>query len=337
MKKEYLILAAIIILLGGYLFIHDVDRSQYELPPTPKVAAKDVTKLEIEKEGNTIVLLRDADDWLIGDKKHPADAETVKQILAVIENFKLTALVSASKAYTRYDLSDDKRISVKVYAGDVLKRAFDIGKQAETYQHTFVKLSGDPNVYHAQKNFKRTFEVTVDSLRDKKVFSLSPATINTISVKTADGDITLGRKEVSPEEETSAISPEDGKQGHEEDAAEADSETDKDKAKTVLVWQDAAGNTVEEDAVADFLSKLSDLKCESYIDDKTKADFEAPNQTITLTGDQTYTLSIFEKVASDNKFPAVSSQNDYPFLLSKSLVDQITNRMDKLHPEKKDS
>lgn len=317
MKKEYLILVVIIVVLGGYLYFQDANRSQYELPTISSVAAKEVSKLEIEMSGNQIVLNRDGDDWTIGKQKFPADSSKIREMLAIIENFKLTALVSASKAYSRYDLGEDKRIAVKAYAGDAVKRAFDVGKEADTYQHTFVKLPKDPNIYHARKNFKRTFDVKIDDLRDKKVLTLSPSNITEFSITSGDTTLALSQKTVPAEEKASP----DGKE------AETQPPTEEGDTQTKLVWLDADGNTVKEDSVTGFLSKFSHMTCNAYIKDKVKADFKNPIHTVTLKGAQTDTLMVFEKKEPDTDYPAVSSQNDYPFTLSKSLVDQIKNGM----------
>ena len=325
MKKEYLILAVIIVVLGGYLYFQDANRSQYDLPTISKVTAKEVTKVEIEKSGNQIVLNRDGDDWAIGEEKYPAESGKVKEMLAIVEDFQLTALVSTSKAYTRYDLSEDKRIVVKAYAGDQVKRSFDIGKEADTYQHTFVKIPKDPNIYHARKNFKRTFDVSVDDLRDKKVLSVSPSSVTEFSVVSGDKTIELAQTKVPVEKET------------DESETEKAPPAEEDKEASTLVWQDAAGNTVKEDTVTGFLSKFSHMACDGYIKDKTKADFQNPIHTVTLKGAQTDTLSIFEKKEDDTAYPAVSSQNDCPFTLSTSLVDQIKNGLDDLMPAKKES
>ena len=327
MKKEYLILAAIIVVLGAYLYFQDANRSEYELPAISSVAAKEVTQLTLEKSGHQILLKRDGDDWTLGEEKFLADSNKVKQMLAIIENFRLTALVSASKAYSRYDLDEDKRIAVKAYIGDRVVREFDVGKEADTYQHTFVKLPKDPNIYHAQKDFKRTFDVTIDDLRDKKVLSLSPSTITEFSVVSLDKSVTLAQKEVPAEEEA----------GVEEKKTDKTPSAEEDKAESKHIWQDAAGNTVKEETVTGFLSKFSHMTCNGYIKDKTKKDYKDPILTVTLKGAQTDTLSIFEKKEDDIVYPAVSSQNGYPFTLSKSLMDQIQNGMDALMPTEKES
>jgi hypothetical protein len=52
------------------------------------------------------------------------------------------------------------------------------------------------------------------------------------------------------------------------------------------------------------------------VDDRRKEDFTNPNYSISLKGDREYSLLIFSKLKEDDSnYPAVSSENKYPFLL----------------------
>jgi hypothetical protein len=73
------------------------------------------------------------------------------------------------------------------------------------------------------------------------------------------------------------------------------------------------------------------LSCDKYIDDKEKESFTDPIYAIQLKGTHEYALSIFEKTEKDAKnYPAVSSENDYPFLLNDSQVDRIMKDPDEM-------
>ena len=57
----------------------------------------------------------------------------------------------------------------------------------------------------------------------------------------------------------------------------------------------------------------------------------APLYTVQLKGAKDYHLSIFAKLKDDDPdFPAVSSENDYPFLLSKAIAEGIMQDPDQL-------
>ena len=79
--------------------------------------------------------------------------------------------------------------------------------------------------------------------------------------------------------------------------------------------------------INNLFNNVSNLKCKSYITGKTKADFTEPMYTVTLTGPKTYTLSIFEKInEEDDTYPAISSENDYPFMLPAYKMDNMVKK-----------
>jgi hypothetical protein len=315
LKKEYFILAAILAALVLYLALHRSNRTHYQLPELPAVPEKQISKLEITTAENAVVLSKKDSTWSIEPKGYPADSTKVKSMLSVIETLKLTALVSESKNYARYDLGNDKNIHVKAWTGKTPGREFYIGKTAPTFQHTFVKLTDDPNVYHAREDFRRKFDLSVNELRDKTVLSYAQETIREITLAQNNKTISLYRKEI-PEP------PPEKKEA----AAEANQES---KIKTV--WEDTKGRNADPSKVSHLLSSLNRLECETYIDDSRKEDFKNPIYTVNLKGEKEYTLSIFaKKDKKDNNYPAVSSENDYPFSLSDSLSDGLRSKIDEL-------
>ncbi|MEJ2657927.1 MAG: DUF4340 domain-containing protein, partial [Desulfobacterales bacterium] len=182
LKKEYFILGAVLVALVLYLALHRSNRTNYQLPELSPVPEKKISKLEITTADKSIVLNKTDNTWSIEPKGYPADSTKVKNMLDIIENLKLTALVSESKNYVRYDLGNDKNIHVKAWVGKTLERDFYIGKTAPTFQHTFVKLADDPNVYHARQEFRRKFDMSVNALRDKTVLSYAQNNIREITL-----------------------------------------------------------------------------------------------------------------------------------------------------------
>jgi hypothetical protein len=315
LKKEYVILTAILVALILYLSLRRSNRTNYQLPALPAVPEKQISKLEITTAGKSIVLDKKDDAWSIEPKGYPADSEKVKDMLNIIGNLKLTALVSESKNYVRYDLGKDKKIHVKAWNGTTLARDFDIGKTAPTFQHTFVKLAGDPNVYHAREDFRRKFDQSVDDLRDKTVMSFAQNSIQAITLAHDKKTASFYRKEI-PE-----TSP-----GKKEPAAKTAK-----APKTKTVWEDAKGVNASPSQISRLLSFLNHLECEKYIEGSKKEDFKNPIFTVSLKGEKDYSLSIFSnKDKKAENYAAVSSENNYPFFLSASQLDGIKSKVDDL-------
>jgi hypothetical protein len=315
MKKEYLILAAVIVGLSIYLFARKTDRALYELPQLPEISGKKISKIEISGPEGTTVLNRADEDWSIGPQKYPASKNKVQQMIDTIEDLKLTALISEAKDYIRYDLSDDKKVSVKAWTGDSLSREFEMGKAASSFQHTFVKLADDPKVYHARDNFRNKFDQSLNDLRDKSVLSFTVSDIQEVNLTKGSESLMFGRKEV----------PLDKK---------SDSETaekNQPPIKAEMVWQTADGRKADRAKLDRLLSTLAQLSCEEYINDRKKEDFSDPIFTIQVKGTQEYSLSIFAKLNEDaDNYPAISSQSEYVFLLEGWKADSLMPKLDEI-------
>ena len=307
-KKEYILLAVIIVALSVYLVMRRGDRTLYELPEIPQVSQKEITRLQITK-GKTIIDLNKKDNsWYIAPKEYPADTDKVKNMLDNIEKLTLTALVSESQNYNLYDLSGEVKINVKAWQGDRLKRDIDVGKTASSFRHTFVKTAGDDRVFHARGNFRNTFDTTVDGLRDKIILTYTPSDIQQIQITEEKQSFMLTRTQLPEKEESST--------------AEKKESTAPPAQKTV--WQTPDGRTGDEAAVNQLLNTLSNLRCETFIEDRGKEDFTTPLINIRLKGSQEYSLSIFAKTEEEESAqPAISSASKYAFRLTDSEVEGI--------------
>ncbi len=319
LKKEYIILVVIIIALSLYLVLHKTDGTHYKLPDVPEIAKNKITKLEIGQSDEKIVLNKKDKTWYIGSEEYPADSDKMKNMLDLIEKLNVTALVSESKNYVRYDLSSDKKINVKAWEGKTLKREFDIGKPASTYRHTFIKLKEDSNVYHVRGDFNRRFDQTIEKLRDRTVLSFEEDDIQQIHISKDKETVIIAKKEISKKD-----TDEDTENGNTK-------KTSSPPVEKEMIWQTAQGEKVDESKLDGLISTLSGMECEKYINDKTKEDFKDPNYVIRLKGTQEHTISVFPNLDKNEKnHPAISSDNNYPFLLSDFQMKDIKRVIDEI-------
>ncbi|MCD6561239.1 MAG: DUF4340 domain-containing protein [Deltaproteobacteria bacterium] len=300
-KKENILLVAAVLALSLYLLVNKTDRSFYDLPKFKAIPEKEVSKIRISKKNSIILLKKKDDTWSISPKEYRADSGMVKEMLNIIDNLTMTALVSESKDYIRYNLNDDNKIVVKVWSGDTLKREFEVGKTVSTYKHTFVRLAGDDRIYHARGNFRGIFDKTVEELRDKKVLAFEKADIREIHIKKGEKSIVFIRKKGL------------------EDTAAGKNKEDKnpEQTETKITWQTAGGKRGDKSHLDSLLAGLSGLHCDKFINNRNKEDFTEPVYTVLLKGVKEHTLSIFAKKDENSKdYPAISSGTAYPFILS---------------------
>ncbi len=306
-KKEYFLLIIVIAALSSYLFFRNTDKTHYLIPVIPDIDQQEITTLEISRAGSSIKLNKKDNKWFIMPYEYPTDIELVEKMLRIIDGFTLETLVSEKKSYHLFDLTDDKKITIKTWVDDSLALEFDMGRPAPSWNHTFVKISGNDSVYHAKGNFKSTFDQTVAKLRDKTVLSFDPNEIVGIEIIKGKETIILGKKvipaETTEQEENKNLQP---------------------TAQEETSWEDPDGKKADKTALDSMLAALSSLKCSQYTEEQDKSKFSNPIYTVKIKGLKEYSLQIFDKTDEEAKnYPAVSSENAYPFLIAVAQGDRI--------------
>jgi hypothetical protein len=337
MKKQYVFLAAAIIVLSAYLALRSTDKIHYELPELPKIQKKDITALSMEKQGRRLVLKKDGDSWKTDPDKYLAASEQMDRILDSITSFALTDMVSQAKSYDRFNLTDHKKTTVKAFSGDKCIREFDMGGIAGTGRHTFVRIPGDDRVYHARGNLADLFTADIDEVRDKTVLMFNPNEIATVRLDHLDAVLIIDRAQVP---ESPAADAGVGEGGQED-------KTSIRKEKEVT-WKAADGRPVDEEALTRLLSSVSELKCQKFIYDRKKEDYSKPRYAVTFTGARPYVLSLYSEGPEEKEKPVsyqvVSSESDSPFVLPQWKADEIIRGIETLMkaakpapPEKKNN
>ncbi len=314
LKKEYLILLGVIAVLFVFLLSGRKNKMSYRVPDLERVDEENITKIEISSEGDTIILSGKDSRWTILPQEYLADSDKVSSMLDIIANLTLTELAAEKKDYQRYELDEEKRISVNAYSGEERIRSFDVGKVSSTYRHTFVKISENPRVYFARESFRSTFEVDRADLRDKTVMSFDRNEITGILIEQEDSTLHFS-KTMMPVE---APSPETAEEPAIQPAAGQEAWVTEDGTK---------GSKTDLDSI---LSQLSDLECESFIEDKSKDDFADPIYSVTITGGKDYSLRIYAKDEDEDQYPAVTSETPYVVFLASWKAENIMKKADVL-------
>ncbi len=309
-KKEIAILFFIMVVLVFYIKSEKGDNTSYTLPDIAKIETGNVSGITINKIDSEIALVRENNIWLVGTEKYPADPSTVDKILGHISGVSLTALASESKNYSIYELDNDKKLEVRAFKGEDVIRTLSIGKPASSHRHTFVMIDDDHRVYHAEGNIRTEFDKTVPDLRDKKVMAVQDD-ISELTLQEGDKKITVVKAAAPVSVDVTAAKKEDS-------APE----------ETGPKWTTSDGSHVKDSEIDSMISSLSDYRCDEFIEGKTREDFTSPVYTATFKGVKEYSISFYEK--QDEKYPAVSSENDYPFMVSEWKAKKIMKELDSL-------
>lgn len=340
MKKEYIILGLIIVALSAYLVMHKKDRNNYIIPSVPEINVADITEITLEKDGKNTLLTKKDGAWFVTDKNYPASQESVTAMLDIVKSLKLSALVSESGNLAPYELDARNRIDVTVKSKTETLRKFEIGKIAPSFRHTFVRLDGNSNVYHAAKSFRRDFDKTVDDLRDKSVLSFDKNKIASITFKKGDHKRDVLIKDGKPvnSKDDKADSSKEPKEVKSDDNKAVPGDSSSDKTENKRLDNSAAATPVENSAsIEALLGTLSSFKCHSFTGTDSKDEFKGMEEigSIILKGDKELSFVIYKKDAKDN-YPAISSENSYPFMIDTYQGDDIISRLDDILGLKKD-
>lgn len=322
-KKEYIILGVLIVALLLYLVFKGTNKIHYQLPELKSFDAQSLTKIEISKSdwASTVTMVKKDNQWFLDPTGYPVEQSILTDITNNIKDVALTELTSSSKNYALYDLGKDKAIHVKAYRNDEVVRDFELGKAASTYNHGFVRLKDDDRVFMASQIFRVNFDKPLSDFRSKVVMTLDKNEISEITIDM----IKEGKKFLF----TRTAIPVPAK------TIESKKDENQQTPEPEVIWKMPDGKEGNSPELNTILAQMADLRCFEFFDNKKKEDFNSPIYTIKLKGKKDYTISIFEKSGEvpkgdDKMYPAVSSENSYPFWLNSYVTDSIMKKPENL-------
>jgi len=335
LRKEYVLLALVVVALVLYLSLRSLNHDEEDLPRPVKIEIAKINRLVVtDKENPPVELVKKDEKWFIEPQGYAADSVKSKNMVNAVAELELTALVSESKNYDRYELTPKTRIKIQAFGdGATPLRAFDIGKSAPTLQHTFVMLDGDPKIYHARGQLRTTFAQDLEALRDKTIFDLEKESITALTIQ-KEGK-RLSTTKVTPPKPEAQATPEPSPEATKEAAATATPTPTVPPAEPPAPqWQDADGKELDKADIERILGALARLQCDGYLDDAAKAK-QTQGQTLatlTIKNDKgEYTLSVFPKADEKaDKVPALASTTPYGFMLNEYRLKEIEKTIDKL-------
>jgi hypothetical protein len=312
-KKEYIILAAAILALGLYLVFRNTDRTHYEIPEIDTPDKELITRLDIIGPSGTLDLKRSDNVWLSQPEGYPLDKSKVDAMLDALSGLDIVSLVSEAESYVQYDLGDDKRVIVEASGIEKPLLKLDIGKAASTQRHTYVKFQGDKNVYQVNGNIRRTFDVEIWALRDKKVMALDRSAITGLTIE-SDGEKISLTKIARPVEQTAEGQP----------------------RQDITAWITADSIDADGAVVDGILGRLTNLQCDGFPEEDHQADMSEPAFILTIHGTKDETLKIYGP-SGEKMFLASSSQYGFPFMLAEWKLGQIRKTPSELMGQKKET
>lgn len=144
-------------------------------------------EISISTPTESFSLIKEDDKWFVGEKKYPANESYVDSAVNAVKSIKLLDKVgtaSSDSTLLRYELDDDKKISVEVKSNGKVVRTLIIGKDSSTGSQNYVMVDDSKDIYLATGNLRSEFDKTVNYFRSRVVLSLDANEISGVELST---------------------------------------------------------------------------------------------------------------------------------------------------------
>ena len=142
----------------------------------------------IAKNGSEINLTLDGSDWYVGNDDFIANQSDINSITNNLKEIKVLDTVgrlSSDDFNARWDLNEEKAITVKALKAGSEVRSIRVGKASSTGSQTYLTVGNSKDVYLVSGNLVSLFSKTEDSLKSKQVFTLNEAAVSEVQVALA--------------------------------------------------------------------------------------------------------------------------------------------------------
>ncbi len=274
--REFIILAVIALVLLAYIIFRSSGNINYKLPEIDIIDKDSVSSLTIDGQEASYIFEKDGDDWYIQPENWLANASTVNTILNSLTEIKVVDLISSSGNPALYDLSEDKRFTVKAYSGDEMVRELYVGKVSSSGVYTYIMFPGDGNVYSIRGSLPSSVGSGKEDMREKQIIKVQKSDLQKMTFTSGGATRILYKDE------------------------------------NELWTEDSAEVQPDADLIAKAETTLTSLRSTKYLSEKPAGE---PEWTVGLsTGDEDISLQIWP--ATEDGYPAWSSIRGYSFIIS---------------------
>jgi hypothetical protein len=195
-------------LIGGGLFtyIWFVERHQDSTREAEEASAK-VVRLEREKiqhlslhNGATLIELHKKDGvWMMEQPiADQADAGAIERILSLLEGLRHDAKIELTKGKEAEMLKefgvDESQLSLKLKSDTGKDVELLVGKDSAVAGKLYVRQQGQKTVFVIRKELRTQMTAQPDDFRDHNLSGTQASAVQRFSIKTADGEVELQRK-----------------------------------------------------------------------------------------------------------------------------------------------
>jgi len=240
-----------------------------------------VDRLEITSSQGTVVLARQGSRWIVEEPvSAPADESVVGTAIGKGTDIRLKSLVSSNPQKQLLFQVDSSATLVRIFDHGTERAAFRIGKLGSSYRDTYVRREGSDDVYLADGVLTYVFNKPARDWRDRTIFRAEQADIQSVDFRYGDTTFTLTREDT--------------------------------------LWL-VDGTTASESTVRSFLSSLSNIQADDFVDSTVALD--DPEALVSVG---TTTLGFFR--SGSDRYTVKSSASDQLYQIYNWRANQLLKR-----------
>lgn len=306
-KKQLLTLGGILVLLLliALIFENPFRKSEYQKKVDeatalfPKFNEDQVDNIEITVKGESTTLTKTDGKWLVTSMdNYPADLNAINDLFEKVAEFDTANHISDNPKNQAEFQVDSSGVEVKLKdANDKTIAHLFVGKNTPGFLSNYVRVADSNDVYIAKGYLQGVFDKSTRTWKDRTIFNFNKGIVTQITI-------------TSPEESVELMLDDENK------------------------WQmlKPTAATVIQNEIDNLLNSFSQLKTDDFAEAKelTEYGLDTPNSSISaLLNDGTIrTLHVGKE--EGGKLYVKSNEKDQIFSLSKSTVDNLIKKSDKL-------
>jgi len=151
---------------------------------------KTVDEITVTNASGTIQLVKNGENWAVGENRYTANESEVETLVDAISSIQVLEKIgnaNSSNNAVRYELSDDKVITVEAKNNGKVIRTLKVGKPSTTNSQTYVTVDGSSDIYLVSGDLQGTFDITAEKLRSQIVAEFDVNAISSIGIRNVDG------------------------------------------------------------------------------------------------------------------------------------------------------
>ncbi|PKL19441.1 MAG: hypothetical protein CVV49_01130 [Spirochaetae bacterium HGW-Spirochaetae-5] len=169
MSKRSLYTLGIIFFLGSAIVVKNWSCSSV---PSPEGWYEPADEIIVTGKDVSLNMTKKESKWFINEQSYAGDADLIEALERKARDFKLLDLVSDKGYYDKYDLTEDRAVTIFIKGKGKVLRKIAIGKAGSTKNHSYIRVDDSKEVYLASGIMKSDFNLSVSDLRDKRIFDI---------------------------------------------------------------------------------------------------------------------------------------------------------------------